>query len=129
MKIRCTTRFDITATGVTGHYKPSRVPFTDLTGQTIATEQDWNQARNQQRNWETITQLISLRTQVEDVTAPVHHEGQWTFEFSVESNTIFVSGTDPIGILKQDCDGVPMLLGPDSTLSADNIWFELINIS
>ena len=129
MKIRCTTTFDITATGVTGHCKPSRMPFTDNSGVRIATEQDWNQARNKQRNWETITQLISLRTQVDNVTRPTYEHGHWTFEFEVESTSIFEQDSDPLGVLKHDCDGVPMLLGKhDTVLTPTNIQFELINI-
>lgn len=128
MKIRCTTRFDITATGVTGHCKPSRIPFTDASGQRIINETTWNHSRNQQRNWETITQLLSLRTQIDNVTTPVFADGHWSFEFEVESDTIFTLDQDPLGILKQDCYGVPMLLSTDVSLNADNIWFEPINI-
>ena len=70
VKFICKTLFDITATGVTGHYKSSRVPFQDLTGTSITNEISWNRARNQQRNWETITQLISLRTQISELQTP-----------------------------------------------------------
>lgn len=128
MKIRCTTTFDITATGVTGHCKPSRLPFTDASGKTIANESAWNRARNQQRNWETVTQLLSLRTQIDIVTTPVFVDNHWTFEFEVESDTIFVQANDLLGVLKEDCYGVPMLLSTEPALSADNIWFEPINI-
>ena len=128
MKIRCTTTFDITATGVTGYCKPSRLPFTDASGQTITSEAEWNQARNQQRNLETITQLLSLRTQIDNVTAPVFTDNRWSFEFEVESDTIFAQADDLLGTLKEDCYGVPMLLSADTALSADNIWFEPINI-
>lgn len=129
MKIRCSTIFDITATGVTGHYKPSRIPFVDRAGTTIASERDWNRARNQQRNWETITQLISLRTQVESITDPVCVDNQWLFEFEVESDTIFLLDNDPVGILKQDCYSVPMLLHEtQSVLNSETISFDEINI-
>ena len=127
MKIRCTTSFDITATGVTGHYRPGRVPFRDSSGQMITNERDWNRARNQQRNWETITQLISLRTQVNMPGVPVLTDQTWSFEFEVESNTIFASHTDPLGVLKNDCYHVPMLLGPVELLNETNIHFEIIN--
>ena len=70
MKFICKTFFDITATGVTGHYKSSRVPFNDLSNVTIEDERSWNYARNQQRNWETITQLIGLRTQISQIENP-----------------------------------------------------------
>ena len=131
MKIRCTTSFDITATGVTGHCKPSRLPFQDRSGQMITNEQEWNHARNQQRNWETIMQLISLRTQINNIIIPELHEGQWTFEFEVESDTIFLRDIDPIGILKDDCQGVPMLVATANTemLDLTNIHFEIININ
>ena len=130
MKIRCTTTFDITATGVTGHCKPSRMPFTDASGTVINNEATWLHARNKQRNWETITQLISLRTQVDNVTQPVHKDNHWTFEFEVESDNIFSLEGDPLAVLKQDCADVPMLLGQDNTvLHSSNIWFEPINTS
>ena len=130
MKIRCTTSFDITATGVTGHCKPSRMPFTDASGVLINNESTWNLARNKQRNWETITQLISLRTQVDNITQPVLDNGQWTFEFEVDSSGIFYADNDPLGVLKQDCAGVPMLLGTaDTVLTMTNIHFDIINTS
>ena len=130
MKIRCTTTFDITATGVTGHYKPSRIPFRDRNGHLITDEGTWNTARNQQRNWETLTQLISLRTQVNDITDPVYVDNVWSFEFAVDSDTIFLYNNDTLGMLKQDCNEVPMLLSStDAMLNHNNIWFELINIS
>ena len=129
MKIRCTTTFDITATGVTGHCKPSRLPFTDASGQRINSESEWNRARNQQRNLETITQLLSLRTQIDNVTTPVLNDNnQWSFEFEVESETIFAQADDPLAVLKEDCYGVPMLLSTEPTLTDSNIWFEPINI-
>ena len=129
MKIRCTTTFDITATGVTGHCKPSRLPFTDASGQRINSESEWNRARNQQRNLETITQLLSLRTQIDNVTTPVLNDNnQWSFEFEVDSDTIFAQGSDPLAVLKEDCHGVPMLLSTEPTLTDTNIWFEPINI-
>mgnify|MGYP003349887689 CR=1 FL=1 len=129
MKIRCTTSFDITATGVTGHCKPSRLPFQDRSGQMITNEQEWNHARNQQRNWETLTQLISLRTQVDMPTTPALVDQTWSFEFEVESDTIFANEVDPLGVLKNDCYHVPMLLGPAELLNETNIHFEIINIS
>ena len=129
MKIQVKTSFDITPTGVTGHFRPTRLPFHDLSGQSINNEHDWNRARNQQRNLETITQLLSLRTQIDNVTRPVFDNDHWSFEFEVESDTIFALADDPLGVIKDDCYGVPMLLSTEPTLGSDNIWFEPINIS
>ena len=124
IKIKVRTQFDITATGVTGHYKSSRDKFDSI--------DQWNRARNQQRNWETLTQLISLRTQV-NISMPAKQADSWTFDFEFEIDSIFHDGTDPIGTLKNDCQGVPMLLGLDETQKLastldpeENIWFEII---
>jgi hypothetical protein len=129
--IKCSTQFDITATGVVGHYKSSRQPF--------LTETEWTRARNQQRNWETLQQLISLRTQIFNLTSPVRKNGQWQFEFASEITDVFGDGTDPVAILKQDADGVPMLSGLDNDSQIEpilitkgprqNIWFTPISIN
>jgi hypothetical protein len=108
-KILCRCLFDITATGITGHYKSSRIPFQDRTGQHIGDEVAWNRARNQQRNWETLTQIISLRTQVMDLVEPERFEGAWEFEFSTETPDAYGSPDDPTQILRLDSAGVPML--------------------
>jgi hypothetical protein len=133
MKIQCQTFFDITATGTTGHVKPSRMPYQDRAGTKILDTELWNRSRNQQRNWETVTQLISLRTQVTGLTEPVKNDRGWQFEFEVENENLFTDGTDPLAVLKQDCTGVPMLtaLNESATIGTvltvnTNIWFALI---
>ena len=138
MKYKCSTRFDITATGVTGHFKSSRVPFTDRAGNKITDIDSWNRARNQQRNWETLTQLISLRTQISDLIEPAGHADLWTFEFDTEAD-VFHDGTDPVGVLKSDSQGVPMVTNLDNAPDIDsiiitdgskqNVWFAPITIN
>ena len=133
MKIRCRTLFDITATGITGHHKPSRIPFTDNSGQLILDERSWNRGRNQQRNWETITQLIQLRTQLSELADPDTQDGVWQFDFATEVSEVFSDGTDPLGSLRADCAGVPMLTGlgekPDlepCLVMDQNLWFDIV---
>jgi hypothetical protein len=139
MQISCRTTFDVTQTGTTGHFKPSHIPFSDRAGNNINDLLSWDRSRNQQRNLETISQILQLRTQIFDFTAPVEHNGYWAFEFSVEFDGIYQQGQDTFGILKQDCEGVPMLVGlgekytitPMLTASGSqqNIWFELITVN
>lgn len=127
--------FDVTATGVTGHFRPSRLPFTDDSGRPVTNEADWNRARNQQRNWETLTQLISLRTQVNH-GHPRRKDGRWIFEFETDSDTVYYENGDNLALLKRDCDMVPMLTGlhekptDAKTLLVDqNIWFDILPIN
>lgn len=133
MKIQCQTLFDITATGTTGHIKPSRMPYKDLTGTKITDTESWNRSRNQQRNWETVTQLISLRTQISELTEPKKIKDRWHFEFEVENENLFVTDTDNLAVLKADCTGVPMLTGLNESVDTGtvlavnkNIWFALV---
>jgi hypothetical protein len=135
MRIQCQTLFDITATGVTGHFKPSRIPFQDATGSVINSEAKWNRARNQQRNWETVTQIISLRTQV-DFTPPLKDNDLWIFEFEIFNDQLFADDRDPLAVLKADCVDVPMLTGLNETALNDtiliidkNIWFTIVPIN
>jgi hypothetical protein len=136
MRIQCQTLFDITTTGTTGHVKPNRMPFTDHAGTRITDVESWNRSRNQQRNWETMTQLISLRTQINDLTNSIQVDHGWQFEFTVENENLFLDNNDPLSVLKSDCDQVPMLTGLNEQASADtilivdkNIWFTIVPIN
>ena len=139
MQIKCRTIFDITETGITGHFKPQRIPFLDLAGHNIVDQPSWDRARNQQRNLETIMQLLQLRTQIFDVSAPANHSNYWNFSFTVEFEGIYQQEQDPFGILKQDCEGVPMLTGLDEKFvtnlflttdgSQQNIWFDVVTVN
>lgn len=83
--------------------------------------------RNQQRNYETILQIVGLRCQPEDITNPTVLRGVgtwgssygskakkvWCFSFNVAQKAVFAADGDPLGGLKQDCGGVPMIVGLD----------------
>lgn len=141
MKFACQTLFDITATGVTGHYKLSRIPFRDRAGQLIHDTGSWNRSRNQQRNWETITQILSLRTQLFDLSDPISDQTgtRWMFEFETETSGVYGPDSDPVSVLRSDAAGVPMLRDLDNDPDIDtvlitdgarqNIWFAPISIN
>ena len=130
MRFICSTLFDITPTGVTGHYKSSHVPFTDRAGQHIEDESAWNRSRNQQRNWETLTQIISMRTQLFELTNPTYKDNRWVFEFTVETPGVFGDEMNPVRDLVADATGVPMLVNLNNSKKLqptlqpeENIWF------
>lgn len=111
MRIQCRTLFDITVTGVRNNSHRNRIPFVDSAGQAINDAGAWNRSRNQQRNWETLNQIISLRTLPTDITAPARAGRYWTFEFSIDNPETVTKGDDPIGAIKADCQDVPMISG------------------
>ena len=141
MKFACQTLFDITATGVTGHCKVTRMPFQDHAGHVIRDTESWNRSRNQQRNWEKLTQILSLRTQLFALTAPIQDQTgtRWMFEFETETDGIYGPDSDPVSVLRADADGVPMLreLNNDPDIDTilvtegprQNIWFAPISIN
>ena len=141
MKYAVQTFFDITATGITGHFKPAKIPFLDAAGNTITDLESWTRARNQQRNWETITQILGLRTQLFRLQIPVTDttNSAWMFEFETETDHIYGDDADPTRVLRSDADGVPMLVELDNRPEllpmlatsgpTQNIWFTLISIN
>jgi len=90
----------------------------------------WNNDRNRQCNFDTVLQVISLRSQPEDITVPekqditfaeFQHFGflfdstedkqvpKWAFDFTVNYYSVFDDGISELGALYTDCDSVPML--------------------
>lgn len=137
MRIQCQTLFDCSYTGVTGHFRISELPFEDRAGQTVTDQTSWNHSRNQQRNWETLLQILGLRAQPQDLVMPVCRNSVWQFEFFVETQDVYKVNGNQLAGLEQDCDSVPMvtglteLSGLGRTIvtqgSEQNIWFTLLN--
>jgi hypothetical protein len=145
-KIRCYTLFDITKTGVTNRRNNSPVNKTA----------QWERDRNTQCNLDTIIQVISLRSQPENITTPeegivIFDEDNtfgflfeqeeeahscWHFDFTINYQGVYNDGINELGHLYSDCDGVPMIkVGTewsklpeflDSSLELRNIYFEVI---
>jgi hypothetical protein len=130
--IQITTDFDCRPTGVTGHYRENLLPFTDQLGQHIIDIPTWVRSRNQQRNWETIMQLIGLYTQPVRVSRVRAKDQRWQFEFDTDFDDVFTINDDPVGRLRQACDGVPIINYVEQQLTTllrpgVNIWFDPLN--
>ena len=120
-KVECYCLFDISATGVTGHIKNMVFPMVTKTGLTINDQRELSNARNRQRNFDTILQLLGLRTQIFNITEPVliendstrfnNHNKYWMFSFEIEPQAQWSVDGDDFWMLKQDSDGTPMIVG------------------
>jgi len=87
--------------------------------------------RNKQRNWETVVQILGLRTQIMSINQlktetkdlSQHQFGSdyqdkqrvWTFEFEVEFENLYLQDHDHYGTLKNDFAHTPVILGLDET--------------
>ena len=147
LKIRCYTLFNITKTGITNRRNTPAPVAEKITL--------WEQQRNTQCNLDTIIQVISLRGLPEEITTPEKEEitlsdterfgflleseepcAMWSFSFAVVGEDMFNDGTDKLGYLFSDCEGVPMIqVGNefnklptflDVTPELRNIYFEVI---
>lgn len=134
MNIRCRTLFDCTATGTTGTFRPSQIPYQDQGGAEVTNQATWNRSRNQQRNWETLLQIMQLRSQIAVIDSAERGPDGWHFIFAVDN--VMVYGED-LAELERDAEGVPMITGLDELTVSErvlrssgpdqNIWFDVIN--
>ena len=96
--------------------------------------------RNQQRNWETVVQAISLRTQPtiletnilkEDISYfnnnfGINYRGPqqvWHFKFAVDNDDIFRKDGDRYGLLKFDFRTTPIILNLTETVQPEKPIF------
>lgn len=109
-KISVQTYFDITPTGVKNYRKNTNMDT-----------EEWSFQRNQQRNYETLIQCFSLRCQPLNISLPKiivlnNDEVVWSFTFQTDVDGVFVKNGDDLALLKDDCDGVPMIVGLTETV-------------
>lgn len=94
---------------------------------------DKEHQRNQQRNWETVVQILGLRTQlmrmeltdILNVNLNKYNFGRmyagkhkiWVFEFDVEYQDIYRIGTDDFKILIDDFTQIPIITKLDETIT------------
>ncbi len=116
--VRCSTLFDITQTGVISRRNTNNE------------DPSWILKRNQQCNFDTIVQAISLRSQPENITTSskktlffknkhmfgslfdkkiVQEITYWSFDFEINYASVFNDGINDLGLLYNDCDKIPMI--------------------
>lgn len=130
--IKIKTKFDITHTNVIR--KPAQDVFPlKINGRVFKSQEEWTKARKQQSNWETIIQVVSLRTQPLNIKS-YKNNGYWFLEFDIAFDEVFASGGDKLRLLKDDCQAIPMIIGLDDTgklapmlLVDENTFFEIYN--
>jgi len=132
----CYTLFDITNTGIIMPYNSNlSAMFLDTANQPVYNEKTWDRSRNQQRNWDTMVQIISMRAQpmilqsakmieddVDQYNFGGHYTGKhkiWAFRFGIEAKDAYRKGDDPVFQLNEDSNLVPMTIGLNETAAID----------
>jgi len=114
----------------------------DITETNVLEQTEHNtKERNQQRNWESVIQVINFRITPVSIQSPVVHKGNidqfrfgahykgehnvWAFSFDVDKPNIFMTYNDPCGILHMDFDNVPIVLNLNETANIPSPMFFL----
>lgn len=135
MRIKCYTLYDITQTNVNFRKKNTEiVPADEM------------KKRSQQSNFETILQIINMRSQPEEISnseltviniddlkdfnfgylyeksynKTIKKINVWSFTFSVDHADVFNNGINDLGSLSDDCNQVPMILKLEETFKLSN---------
>jgi hypothetical protein len=103
----------------------------DITNTGVTRSKGDNHRRDQQRNWETVIQTISILSQPFNIEQGfvLEHElknlnfGEmytgvqkiWSFRFAVEHENVFAQHDDSLGRLKNCFNQVPVITGLDET--------------
>lgn len=134
------TLFDVTYTGTKRAFNNKIIPFIDNATQQITNFDEWSESRNQQRNFDTVIQLLGLRTQITTFSMPVCYKNVelskfefgeqytgianvWHFTCEFESPHVLVIDNNPVAILQVDFDKIPMILGLEQTLKINEGYF------
>ena len=135
MRIKCYTLYDITQTNVNFRKKNTEI-----------VPEDEMKKRSQQSNFETILQIINMRSQPEEISESeltviniddlkdfnfgylyeksynktINKINVWSFTFSVDHADVFNNGINDLGSLSDDCNQVPMILKLEETFKLSN---------
>jgi hypothetical protein len=103
--------------------------------------------QGQQANFNSLVQSTSLRANITWKKDPAMNNGRipdqdgkalhWIWEFETERDEVFQKGSDPVGLLVDDLNGVPIVDGLNNTIVFDppafissgelqNIWISEI---
>lgn len=124
------TLIDISPTGIISEFRDNvPLPFVDDLKNIINNQETWNVSRNEQRNWETLIQCISIRAQPIMLESPIEEEVSitsldfgytgkkkvWTFDFGFETPDIYLNNDDPVNLLTHQLDVIPIITGLNET--------------
>jgi hypothetical protein len=102
------------------------VTLVDITRTQARREEVDTVKKAQQANFDSLRQAIELRSNVEWLEDPAATLGSlpsangkaryWTWQFTVEREAVFEANGDPVALLHQDINGVPVIAGLEETV-------------
>jgi hypothetical protein len=127
--IRLHTLFDISESGTNKNYNARFLNLRDSQGVILSNSKLWEFSRNQQRNLDTVRQLLCLRQEVTYLSRPTlrskqerhqHRFGKrfefldiWTIDFAYDN----MDHDFMLRAIYDDFDGIPMITGLKETVT------------
>lgn len=117
--IQVCSLLDITKTNIHRNIRPQG---------SLLSQKEWDFRRNQQRNWDTVVQLLGLRFQPVDITAPIKLINQrpaaygfgWAYgptnDVNIWKFTCRYESDIDIWIIRNDFDNIPIITGLDESI-------------
>ena len=136
---------DITATGLVAPYNSKFKQIIDDSDTIINNERSWNKSRNKQRNWETVVQVLGLRSFPNIVSTPITifddlsnyefgsdyigKENIWVFRFTTEQSGLFTGTNGPTEMLELDLHQVPITTNLDETVNINPAIIDTLSLT
>lgn len=103
------------------------ITLIDITRTDVRKSEHDLKASGQQQNFDSLRQAIELRSNLEWAKDPLKKDGAlpepfrgksrfWIWEFDVEREDVFLKNGDPVALLKEDINGVPIVTGLEESI-------------
>ena len=111
------------------------ITLVDIT-RTQSSRTETNQLKvSQQANFNSLCQAIGLRANFNFSENPRQEKGSlphdiggkaiyWTWQFETERSDVFLKDNDPVALLKEDLNGVPVINGLNNSADIDPAVFQ-----
>lgn len=114
------------------------ITFVDITNSRCERSETDKLKLAQQANFNSLVQAIGLRSNISWDSDPVKHTGRlpngiegraihWIWEFEVERDDVFLKDNDPVGLLKDDLHGVPIIDQLENSIGIEPAAFQTRN--
>lgn len=135
------TLVDITRTDTLRLFNQNVISTYNKIGTLITGELVWNFSRNQQRNWQTVLQLVNLRDKALYITSPAFLNNRdlkkykfgkkylgfhtvWSLQFSLTSFNTYEEKISAIDFLLHDFNKIPIITKLSETVNLPTSCFE-----
>lgn len=84
--------------------------------------------QGQQANFNSLRQAIELRAIIVDDVEPkqviIDNDTWWKYDFVTDRDDVFLQKSNPVGLLEQDLNGIPIISGLNNSVEFEQLMFK-----